>query len=126
MTVGVYGLVACIVKLDDGGRHLSQKTGDSAAVRLQRSVGRAILTAAPYLMKGLSIAGTAAMFLVGGGILTHGIPGAQVLIEQLSLGAGAALQSLASLALDGVAGILAGAVTLAGVTGVKRLRKRIF
>ena len=125
MTVGVYGLVACIVKLDDGGLYLSQKAGDSAAVRLQPSVGRAILNAAPYLMKGLSVAGTAAMFLVGGGILTHGIPGAQVLIEQISLGAGAAMQSVASLALDGVAGILAGAVTLAGVTWVKRLRQRI-
>ena len=124
MTVGVYGLVACIVKLDDGGLYLSQKAGVSAAVRLQRSVGHGILKAAPYLMKGLSVAGTAAMFLVGGGILTHGIPGAQVLIEQLGLGAGAAMQSLASLALDGVVGILAGAVTLAGVTSGKRLVQR--
>jgi predicted DNA repair protein MutK len=69
MTVGVYGLVAGIVKLDDGGLYLSRS--DSAPVR---AFGRGILTAAPWLMKFLSVAGTAAMFLVGGGILTHGIP----------------------------------------------------
>jgi predicted DNA repair protein MutK len=122
MTAGVYGLVAGIVKLDDGGLYLSQRDGDSVAVRLQRSAGRGILAAAPYFMKGLSIAGTAAMFLVGGGILTHGIPGAHGVIEHLSLVAGAALQPVVSLALDAVAGIVAGAVVLAGVTGVKRLR----
>ncbi|MDO8775455.1 MAG: DUF808 domain-containing protein [Burkholderiaceae bacterium] len=124
MTAGVYGLVACIVKLDDGGLYLSQKAGDSAAAHLQRSVGLGILKCAPYLMQGLSIAGTAAMFLVGGGILTHGIPGASSLIEHLSLGAGASMQPLIALALDAAAGILAGAVVLAGVTGVKRLRLR--
>src|SRR5688572_18320236 len=67
MTVGVYGLVAGIVKLDDVGLYLSQKGG------IQSGIGRAILVAAPFMMKGLSIAGTAAMFMVGGGILTHGI-----------------------------------------------------
>ncbi|MDO8250300.1 MAG: DUF808 domain-containing protein [Rhodoferax sp.] len=123
MTAGVYGLVACIVKLDDGGLHLSQQAGDGVVVRFQRRVGRGILTFAPYLMKGLSVAGTAAMFLVGGGILTHGIPAVHHLIEQWSLGAGAALQSLVPLVLDAVAGILAGAVVLACVTGVKRLRQ---
>jgi predicted DNA repair protein MutK len=68
MTVGVYGLVACIVKLDDGGLYLSHKSGDRPAARLQRSVGRGLLITAPYLMKALTVAGTAAMFLVGGGI----------------------------------------------------------
>lgn len=124
MTAGVYGLVACIVKLDDGGLYLSQQAGDSQAARLQRSVGRGILKCAPYLMQGLSVAGTAAMFLVGGGILTHGIPGASNLIEHLSLGAGAAMQAPIVWVLDAVAGILTGAVVLAGVTGVKRLRQR--
>lgn len=123
MTVGVYGLVACIVKLDDGGLHLSQKSGDSLATRFQRSAGRGILTFAPYLMKGLSIAGTAAMFLVGGGILTHGIPAVHHLIEQWSLGAGAAMQAVLPLVLDAAIGILAGAVVLACLTGVKRLRQ---
>lgn len=124
MTAGVYGLVACIVKLDDGGLYLSQRTGDRVAVRLQRGAGRGILKAAPYLMKGLAVAGTAAMFLVGGGILTHAIPGVHNLIEHLSLFAGAGMQSVASLLLDAVGGVLAGAVVLAGVTAVKWLRQR--
>ena len=68
MTIGVYGLVAAIVKLDDFGLHLSRRAGAAA-----RGVGDAILRAAPWLMKGLSVAGTAAMFLVGGGILVHGV-----------------------------------------------------
>ena len=124
MTVGVYGLVAGIVKLDDAGLHLSQKAGQSAPVRLQRQAGQGIIWTAPYLMKALSIAGTAAMFLVGGGILTHGMAGIHEWIAHLTLQAGAALQWLASLAFDGVVGIFAGAVILAGVTGLKRLRQR--
>src|SRR5690606_35233067 len=69
MTVGVYGLVAGIVKLDDAGLYLTQRRG-----ALRQRLGRGILWAAPFLMKTLSIAGTIAMFLVGGGIITHGIP----------------------------------------------------
>jgi len=69
MTVGVYGLVAGIVKLDDLGLMLG---GSSSAFR--RSIGLGILAVAPWLMRGLSVAGTAAMFLVGGGIVAHGIP----------------------------------------------------
>jgi predicted DNA repair protein MutK len=121
MTAGVYGLVAGIVKLDDLGLHLSHQGGDGVAMRLQRSVGRGILKAAPYLMKGLSVAGTVAMFLVGGGILTHGIPAARHVIEQWSVGAGATLQPLIALTLDGVTGLVAGAVVLACVTGIKKL-----
>ncbi|WP_114969594.1 DUF808 domain-containing protein [Rhodoferax ferrireducens] len=123
MTVGVYGLVACIVKLDDGGLYLSQQAGDDVAARIRRRVGRGILRFAPYLMKGLSIAGTAAMFLVGGGILTHGIPAVHHAIEQWSSGVGTALQSLVPLLLDAVAGILAGAAVLACVAVVKRVRQ---
>ena len=74
MTVGVYGLVAGIVKLDDAGLHLCRRTGDGTAARLQRALGAGLLRAAPWLMKFLSVAGTAAMFLVGGGILVHGAP----------------------------------------------------
>jgi uncharacterized protein len=73
MTFGVYGLVALIVKLDDGGLYLTRQTGDSSSARLQRRVGGWILVAAPLLMKLLSIVGTAAMFLVGGGIIAHNI-----------------------------------------------------
>lgn len=115
MTVGVYGLVAGIVKLDDGGLYLSQKTG------ALRSLGRGILATAPWLMKGLSVAGTAAMFLVGGGILTHGIPALHHAIETLSAAAGPVLGAITPLLADAVVGLVAGALVLAAVTLVKRL-----
>ena len=76
MTVGVYGLVAAIVKLDDAGLYLCRRPG-----RMQRALGAGILRTAPWLMKFLSIAGTAAMFLVGGGILVHGMPALHHLVE---------------------------------------------
>src|SRR6478735_11087154 len=79
MTAGVYGLVAGIVRLDDIGLYLS-RFPDGA----RRQLGRAILTGAPYLMRTLSVVGTAAMFLVGGGILTHGFPGAHETIDHLT------------------------------------------
>ena len=115
MTVGVYGLVAGIVKLDDGGLWLSQKTG------FLRSLGLAILATAPWLMKGLSIAGTAAMFLVGGGILTHGFPALAHAIESLAARAGSVLGAVTPLLADAVVGIVAGALVLAVVTLVKKL-----
>ncbi len=116
MTVGVYGLVAGIVKLDDAGLYLCRADGgDSAGRRLQRAFGRAILLTAPYLMKLLSVAGTAAMFLVGGGILVHGIPVLHHAIEQASQVAGVLAGTVALLA-DGVIGILAGALVLALVS----------
>ncbi|MFY8044264.1 MAG: DUF808 domain-containing protein, partial [Rhodoferax sp.] len=78
MTVGVYGLVAGIVKIDDAGLYLSRQSGSGA-----QALGRGLLRAAPILMKVLSIAGTAAMFLVGGGILVHGLPFLHHLLEGL-------------------------------------------
>jgi uncharacterized protein len=81
MTVGVYGLVGGIVKLDDAGLALTADTRDSGWARFKRAFGRGILYSAPYLMKFLSIAGTAAMFLVGGGILVHSIPALHHLIQ---------------------------------------------
>lgn len=72
MTIGVYGLVAGIVKLDDAGLHLSKTAAKNVWGKLKRSLGRGILRFAPYLMKGLSIVGTVAMFIVGGDILVHG------------------------------------------------------
>lgn len=127
MTVGVYGLVAGIVKLDDAGLYLSQQRGEGLPGRLQRTVGASLLRAAPCLMKGLAIVGTAAMFLVGGGILTHGMPGGHELIHALAHGAGGVpvigglLESATPLLLDGLAGIAAGAVVLAGVKAGERI-----
>ncbi len=122
MTVGVYGLVAGIVKLDDLGLYLSRQA--SAA---KQAVGRGILAAAPWLMKALSVAGTAAMFLVGGGILTHGIAPLHHAIESAAKavaatpGVGGLLGALTPLLLDGLTGIVAGALVLAGVLLVKRM-----
>ncbi|OOG38498.1 DUF808 domain-containing protein [Polaromonas sp. A23] len=122
MTVGVYGLVAGIVKLDDAGLYLSRQAGEGGGVRLQRSLGRGIVLAAPWLMKGLSIAGTAAMFLVGGGILTHGVPALRHLIESMAASAGSVLGAVTPLLADALIGIVAGALVLGGVTLVQRLR----
>jgi predicted DNA repair protein MutK len=130
MTVGVYGLVAGIVKLDDGGLYLSRRAGAGAWPRLQRSLGHAILWAAPWLMKGLSVAGTVAMFLVGGGILTHGFAPLHHLIEALTQqaaalgGAGALLAALTPLLMDAVVGLVAGALVLLLVSLARRLRSR--
>jgi uncharacterized protein len=121
MTVGVYGLVAGIVKLDDAGLHLHRSPGDSGFARARRALGAGILRAAPYLMKGLSVAGTAAMFLVGGGILAHGVPVLRHAIEALSRSAGA-LGAVVPLLADGVVGVAAGALVLSVVVGVKRIR----
>ncbi len=126
MTVGVYGLVAGIVKLDDGGLYLSQQAGNGAWRGFQRSAGSGILLAAPWLMKGLSVAGTIAMFLVGGGILTHGIPPLDHAIEALAGQAGtlanmgAFLAAVMPLLADALVGVLAGALVLGGVTLIQK------
>jgi uncharacterized protein len=123
MTVGVYGLVAGIVKLDDAGLYLSQRGGP-----LTKAFGRLLLNSAPYLMKVLSVVGTAAMFLVGGGILTHGLPGAHHAIEGLSqhVGSTGGLGALAATTVptlaDALVGVLAGALALLVVTLVSKLK----
>ena len=128
MTVGVYGLVAGIVKLDDGGLYLSRARGDGLTARAQRAIGSGILSSAPWLMKGLSIAGTAAMFLVGGGILVHGVPALHQGIEGLAHAlvvvpvVGTLAEGIASALLNALAGIVAGSIVLAVVLGIKRLR----
>jgi hypothetical protein len=122
MTAGVYGLVAGIVKLDDAGLYLSQRPA-----RWVRALGRRILAAAPVLMKGLAIIGTAAMFLVGGGILVHGVPGTHDLVHAVTQAAealpaiGGTLAVLVPFFIDALAGIVAGALILGGVTGARRL-----
>ncbi|MBL0719769.1 DUF808 domain-containing protein [Piscinibacter sp. Jin2] len=115
MTVGVYGLVAGIVKLDDAGLWLSRRGG------LQAALGRGLLLGAPWLMKALSVFGTAAMFLVGGGILSHGIPPLHHAVAAWAEGAGA-LGVLGAMAVDGLVGLLAGALVLGAVSLIKRLR----
>jgi predicted DNA repair protein MutK len=122
MTVGVYGLVGGIVKLDDAGLALSRSANGAA-----RTFGVAILRAAPWLMKALSVAGTAAMFLVGGGILSHGLPGVQHAIETVAAqmtawpAVGAVLGPLAPMLFDGVLGIVAGALALAAVSAARQV-----
>lgn len=113
MTIGVYGLVAGIVKLDDLGLWLTQKTSSVA-----KAIGNGILHTAPYMMKSLSVIGTAAMFLVGGGILVHGVPPLHHAIEAFSEGRGGALTGAL---LNAGVGIVAGAVVLAVVATFGKL-----
>jgi hypothetical protein len=118
MTVGVYGLVAGIVKLDDLGLHLSRSA--SAAVA---ALGRGIVRAAPWLMMALSVVGTAAMFLVGGGILVHGAGPLHHAIEAFAAGMGTVAAALLATLADALVGIAAGAIVLGAVTLVQRLRE---
>jgi len=126
MTLGVYGLVAIIVKMDDAGLYLSQKPGAGLWARVQRKAGQACLLGAPYLMKSLSVIGTVAMFMVGGGIITHGIPVAHHFIEHLAQGINALpdigdlMGTVASSLFNALAGVFSGALALAGVTVAKR------
>lgn len=127
LTVVVYGLVASIIKLDNAGLFLSQKNGDSLVHKVQSSVGLFLLWVAPVIMKGLSIVGTAAMFLVGGGILTHGIPWISQLILQLTSvastvpGVGGILNASIPTLLDALIGVLFGSVILFGLMAGKRI-----
>ncbi|WNZ65169.1 DUF808 domain-containing protein [Myxococcus sp. MxC21-1] len=121
MTVGVYGLVAGIVKLDDAGLYLMKAEGG-----LKRSLGQGILATAPYLMKGLGIVGTAAMFMVGGGILTHGIAPLHHFIAHAAAaaaavpGVGGLLGALVPSLMDAVVGVIAGGLILLLVTAATR------
>lgn len=116
MTVGVYGLVAGIVKIDDLGLHLLKKTSNAA-----KTTGRLLLAAAPKLMKFLSVAGTIAMFLVGGGILVHGVPALHHGVEDLSHLTGM-FSSLTGALLNGLVGLLAGGVVVAILMLFQKLR----
>ncbi len=125
ITVGVYGLVAGIVKLDDGGLYLSRRPGLGWWPSLQQATGRGILWLAPYLMKGLSILGTAAMFLVGGGIIAHSIPPLYHHIHQVTESLGGIMAVLGPVLADGVVGVLVGAVVVALVSLLGRGWKAI-
>lgn len=120
MTIGVYGLVALIVKLDDIGLYLMQREGQSVAKAIGRSVGSGLLAFCPWLMKGLSIVGTAAMFLVGGGILVHGIPLLPHLVEAINLPLAALFAQLFNL----LVGLVAGTLALVLVSIIKKFFTR--
>ncbi len=115
MTIGVYGLVGGIVKLDDLGLRLTREGAGAGS----RALGRAILRGAPWLMRFLSVAGTAAMFLVGGGILVHGIPALHHLVEPYVHGA---LGWLVSNGFNAAVGVVCGIVVLLAVSAIARLR----
>jgi len=121
MTVGVYGLVAAIVKLDDAGVHLLGRAGNGLIAKASRALGRGILWFAPWLMKALSVAGTAAMFLVGGGILVHGIPALEHWIHALTgqpegvSTIQAVLSGIVPALAAAAVGIVAGAIVVAAV-----------
>lgn len=129
MTVGVYGLVAGIVKLDDAGLYLSQRAGPGVLPRFARAAGRGMLVFAPWLMKALSFLGTAAMFLVGGGILAHGIPwiehGITDILELEAGGMEFVLRAMVPLTANLLTGIVAGALAVVAVEAVKKTRRAV-
>ena len=123
MTVGVYGIVAAIVKLDDLGDWLMRRGGT-----LNAMLGQALLRAAPKLMKSLTVIGTVAMFMVGGGILMHGMPYSHDLLHHLDAAlagialVGGVLAAMVPVLLDILLGLVAGALALGGVRLFGRLR----
>jgi len=130
MTVGVYGFVAVIVKLDDVGLYMSLKAGKGRWRSIQRGTGRVILASAPYLLRTLSVGGTIAMFIVGGGIVTHGFHLLHDSIHSISEHAGqipligGVLYYLTGPILDGLVGIVAGILVLSTVLGIGRLVRK--
>jgi len=118
MTFGVYGIVCGIVKLDDVGAWLLLKGRG-----IMKVVGKGLLLAAPKLMKTLTIVGTAAMFLVGGGILSHGITPVHHGLEQVAEMAGV-MSGVVSMTLDALFGVAAGAVALVGMLALSAVRRK--
>jgi hypothetical protein len=127
MTVGVYSLVAGIVKLDDAGLHLVKTSANNTWGGCKRTLGKGFLRVAPYLMKTLAVAGTLAMFMVGGGILVHGIPNSHALLHHAEEavhgipGIGSALAAITPMAANALAGVIAGGMALAIVSLAKGL-----
>ncbi len=121
MVVVVYGLVAGIVKLDDLGVHLVRTSPEDT---LKDKLGHVILAAAPRLMRFLGIAGTVAMFLVGGGILAHGIGPVHHLVLA-GKEAGGSFGWLVEMLLNGVVGVIAGGIIVAVVSGIKKVYQKV-
>ncbi len=129
ITVGVYGLVATIVKLDDMGLALVKQDAARGQTGWRDALGRMLLSGAPKLMKALSVLGTVAMFLVGGGIMLHGLPGAHELthtvVHAVEGQLGAWSGHVVPVLLDALAGVLTGAVALAGFKLLSPVLKRL-
>jgi predicted DNA repair protein MutK len=125
MTVGVYGLVAGIVKMDDVGLYL---VNNSRVKTLKHYLGNGLLTFAPKLMRSLAVIGTVAMFLVGGSIVLHSIPGSHNMVHSLltmlpeALAHNLVVSTAAPIVIDGLVGLLAGFIVLLVVSGVQKLR----
>ncbi|MBA3854534.1 MAG: DUF808 domain-containing protein [Gemmatimonas sp.] len=124
ITVLVYGLVAGIVKLDDLGLQLLRAEGNNPAAASSRAFGAAILRMAPWLMRTLSVVGTAAMFLVGGSIVVHGIPAVEHVVATVEHGAGAG-GAVVKLLAEALVGILAGGIVVAVLSVAAKLRRRL-
>ena len=122
MTVGVYGLVAGIVKLDDAGLYLYQTEGEGVWARFRRWFGQLLINFAPWLMKALGVIGTVAMFMVGGGILIHGIHPLAETVEHFAAQLGPAMAAMTPTLAGVIIGMAAGAVTVAIVEGVRKFR----
>lgn len=127
MTVGVYGLVAGIVKLDDFGLHLMLKKGQSFFKQLQRKIGQKLLSFAPILMRTLTIVGTAAMFMVGGSIIGHGVPALHHFSERVSAyllqlaAIGRTLAFISPILVDAIIGLIVGAICVGVFELIKKL-----
>lgn len=122
MTVGVYGLVAGIVKLDDFGLYLAKNEAQEQKPNLiKQSIGDSILAFCPWLMKGLSFFGTLAMFLVGGGIIAQGIPVIHHAVEAAKVWL--FNPTIGALIANLVIGLVAGGICLLAINGVKALRQ---
>ncbi|TOI36465.1 DUF808 domain-containing protein [Vibrio parahaemolyticus] len=121
MTIGVYGLVAGIVKLDDLGFYLEIR---SKGKGWMAKVGSALVAFAPKLMKLLTIVGTAAMFLVGGGIVVHNVPAIHHFVEPIimNFSGHSVATAILPILLNGIIGFVAGLIVVAVWTVVEKLR----
>lgn len=127
ITVGVYGLVALIVKLDDMGLYMLRKSVSGSFNTLQRAIGRGLLILAPMLMKTLAVVGTIAMFLVGGGILVHNFPVLHEWVHHLKealLVLGEGLNPLIGILAEGLVGLVAGGILVVIATLFNRIRNK--
>lgn len=118
MTLGVYGFVAGIVKLDDAGIHLSRREPPL------KQLGLLLVSAAPMLMRLLSLFGTIAMFLVGGGIILHGLPAIEHWLHD-TLGDLGAIGRIVLAIVPALTGVLVGAIAVAAYMGGKRVWLRL-